>query len=249
MSAALVTPIGIHPPPRLHSGSEQRATTVAKPSTAGDEGPSPRFTQPDETHAFDKALCPDEDLIASALRGHHQAFEELCKRHSVVTKSRIMRILQNAEDTEDALQETLLRAFTHLPSFRRSCKFSTWLTAIGVNTALMMIRKKKVRRETSAPLDATTADPLEEQEHRDPALGPEAIYFRKQAIHLLKQEMQKLQPNLRTIVDYYYGSEQSLEESARAFDISVSAVKSRLHRGRARLRSSLERHEFFRSHT
>ena len=60
-----------------------------------------------------------------------------------ITRTKIFGIVRNHEDAEDALQDTLLRAYTHLDSFRRSCKFATWLTAIGVNSALMILAETK----------------------------------------------------------------------------------------------------------
>ena len=89
----------------------------------------------------------DDDLINAAQRGDENAFMELCRRHSAVTKKKIFSIVRNREDAEDVLQDTLLRAYTHLASFRRSCRFSTWLTTIGVNAALMTLRKRRVRGE------------------------------------------------------------------------------------------------------
>src|SRR6202044_483498 len=91
----------------------------------------------------------DDALIIAAQGGDHNAFVELCRRHSAVAKMKIFSIVRNHEDTEDALQDTLLRAYSHLSTFRRSCKFSTWLTAIGVNSALMILRKRRLRKETS----------------------------------------------------------------------------------------------------
>jgi RNA polymerase sigma-70 factor, ECF subfamily len=163
---------------------------------------------------------------------------ELFERHSSVTKTKIFSIVRNHEDAEDALQDTLLRAYTHLNSFRRSCKFSTWLTAIGVNSALMILRKRKLRRETSATTGAPDTDTVELQDFVDRSPGPEAIYFKQQDILLVRREVEKLLPSLRSAVDHYYGSECTLKEAAKAQQISLAAAKSRL--GRVKLRSSLE---------
>lgn len=69
--------------------------------------------------------------------------------------------------------------------------------------------------------------------------GPEAAYLEEEAMLLVRQEVEKLHPRLRSVVNHYYGSECSMEDSAKALGMSVSAAKSRLMRGRARLRSSL----------
>jgi RNA polymerase sigma-70 factor, ECF subfamily len=183
----------------------------------------------------------EDDLITAAQRGDQQAFMELCGRHSTVTKRKIFTIVRNHEDAEDALQDTLLRAYTHLTTFRRSCKFSTWLTTIGVNSALMIMRRRRARRETysnTCSLDTRTA---ELQEHVDRSLSPEGIYLKQQAILHVRREVEKLRPSLRSVVNHYYESDFSLEETAKAQEISLAAVKSRLLRGRVRLRSSLAR--------
>ena len=164
---------------------------------------------------------------------------ELCRRHSAVTKKKIFRIVRNQEDAEDALQDTLLRAYTHLASFRRSCRFSTWLTTIGVNAALMILRKRRVRGETYASTSTLDTGTVELQEPVDRSPGPEGIYLKQQAILLVRREVEKLHPSLRSVVNHYYGSDCSLEEAAKAQDISLAAAKSRLLRGRVRLRSSL----------
>jgi len=184
----------------------------------------------------------DDDLIAGAQAGDQQAFVELCRRHSSIVKNKILRIVRNQEDTEDALQDTLLRAYTHLTSFRRSCKFSTWLTTIGVNSALMIMRKRKVRRETYANMSSVDTGIAELQEPVDRSPGPEGIYLKQQTILLVRREVEKLHPSLRCVVNHYYGSECLLEETAIAHEITLAAAKSRLLRGRVRLRSSLARY-------
>src|ERR1700756_2362490 len=109
----------------------------------------------DEEASIDKGGCnpegcsiaADDQLLMTAQSGNHQAFIEICRRHSPMVRKRIFSIVRNHEDAEDALQDTLLRAYRHLGTFRRSCKFSTWLSSIGTNTALMILRKRKTRKE------------------------------------------------------------------------------------------------------
>jgi RNA polymerase sigma-70 factor (ECF subfamily) len=215
-------------------------------SDAGSKAGNSHGSQPlspssphDGNYACDHSEVSDDDLITAAQRGDQKAFVELCGRHSAVTKKMILRIVRNQEDAEDALQDTLLRAYTHLTSFRRSCKFSSWLTTIGVNSALMIMRKRKIRRETygsTSSLDTGTVELLEPVER---SLGPEGIYRKQQAILLVRRAVEKLHPSLRSVISHYYGSECSLEEAAKAQEISLAAAKSRLLRGRVRLRSSL----------
>jgi RNA polymerase sigma-70 factor, ECF subfamily len=189
--------------------------------------------------ACEESDVSDGDLINAAQRGDENAFMELCRRHSAVTKRKIFSIVRNREDAEDVLQDTLLRAYTHLTSFRQGCKFSTWLTTIGVNSALMIMRKRKVRGEINTIASSLDSGTLALHEPVDRSLGPEGIYFKQQSILLVRREVEKLQPILRSVVKHYYGSDCSLQETATAQEISLAAAKSRLQRGRARLHSSL----------
>jgi RNA polymerase sigma-70 factor (ECF subfamily) len=202
----------------------------------------PGASRHDGNCACGQSEVSDDDLITAAQRGDQEAFAELCRRHSTLTKKRIYRIVRNHEDAEDALQDTLLRAYTHLTSFRRSCKFSSWLTTIGLNSALMILRKRRVRKETSASTSSLDLGRGERPEPVDRSQGPEGIYLKQQTILLVRREVEKLHPTLRSVVKHYYGSECSLEEAAIAQEITVAAAKSRLLRGRARLRSSLARY-------
>jgi RNA polymerase sigma-70 factor (ECF subfamily) len=237
MSTTSYNPNEAYVPPARVSRKEGLTSAGSKAGNSLGSQLSSRSSLHDGNYAFGHSKVSDDDLITAAQRGDQKAFVELCGRHSTVTKKMIFRIVRNHEDAEDALQDTLLRAYTHLTSFRRSCTFSTWLTTIGVNSALMIMRKRKVRRETYASsLDTETVE-LPEPVDRSP--GPEGIYLKRQAILLVRQEVEKLHPNLRSVVNHYYGSECSLEEVAKAQGISLAAAKSRLLRGRVRLRSSL----------
>ena len=184
----------------------------------------------------------DDLLLITAQSGDQQAFVELCRRYSPMVKKRIFSIVRNQEDTEDALQDTLLRAYRHLPGFRRSCKFSSWLTTIGINTALMILRKRKIRKEGhTEPLNEHGV-PWDAVEFVDSSHDPECLHSRNQVILLMRQEIERLKPTLRSMIKQHYGTECSVEESAKALDISLGAAKSRLMRGRKTLRSYLKRH-------
>ena len=89
------------------------------------------------------AVASDEALVISAKAGMHLAYAELCRRHSTSIFRTIHRITRSEEDAEDGLQESLLKAFIHLNRFDGRSKFSTWLTRIAINSALMIVRKKR----------------------------------------------------------------------------------------------------------
>jgi len=183
-------------------------------------------------------LRTDDDLVNAAQSGDHEAFAELCRRHAHVVRQKILAIVRHQEDAEDALQETLLRAYANLGSFRQSCKFSTWITAIGINAALAVIRKRKTRREADMEPDGVEGSIWDVA---DQGSDPERCAAKGQIILFLRKKVQALPPKMQEVVTNYYGNEYSLQEAAEALGISVAAVKSRLLRGRRSLRSSFER--------
>src|ERR1700719_1567483 len=95
----------------------------------------------------------DMDLVHASKNGDAAAFEQLVKRYD----RKLLRIAQsvthNREDSQDAVQEAFLKAYTHLATFREDSKFSTWLFRITVNQSLMKLRKQRTTREASLDED------------------------------------------------------------------------------------------------
>src|SRR5271170_8230202 len=89
------------------------------------------------------ADIPDVFLVAAAKDGNHQAYAELCRRHSKQILRTVLRITGNTADAEDMLQEALLKAYIHIEGFEGRSAFSSWITQIAINSALMLLRKKR----------------------------------------------------------------------------------------------------------
>jgi RNA polymerase sigma factor (sigma-70 family) len=188
-----------------------------------------------ETYLGDAlATIPDESLVTLAKSGEHLAYVELCKRHSTMVLRTINRITRNKEDSEDALQDSLLRAFTHLQTFDGRSTFSTWLTRIAINSALMILRKKRSRPESSFDDDV-----LGHFQIPDVALDPERRFFRREGRRVLRRAVRGLPPILRDVTVMRYEREASLGEVAALTGISIAAAKSRLLRARNSLRRAL----------
>jgi RNA polymerase sigma-70 factor (ECF subfamily) len=186
-------------------------------------------------------IASDDRLFLKARSGDRHAFDELCRRHSPLVKRRIFAIVRNREDAEDALQETLLRAYTHLDTFRHACKFSTWLVSIGINAALMLLRKRKTRKEQHIDLRCEESGEREGAEYADLSLDPERLHARSEIVLVVRREVERLRPTLRSMIEHYYEDECSLEKSAKALNISLSTAKARLMRGKQKLRRHLSR--------
>lgn len=178
-------------------------------------------------------------LVDRARSGDTAAFSELVNRYERKIFRLAKHITQNDEDAEDVLQETFLKAYSHLESFQGHSKFYTWIVRIAVNEALMKLRKRKSSRTIS--LDEPT-DTGEDTMVREIAVweeNPEQKYSRDELREILDKAVESLKPAFRTVFVLRDIEEMSTEETASALDISIPAVKSRLLRARLQLREKL----------
>jgi RNA polymerase sigma-70 factor (ECF subfamily) len=180
-------------------------------------------------------------LLERARRGDAAAFTELVERYERKIFRLAKHITQNDEDAEDVLQETFLKAYSHLDTFQGNSKFYTWIVRIAVNEALMKLRKRK--SDKSVSLDEPT-DTGEDTIVREIAVwedDPEQKYSREEIREILDKAVESLRPAFRTVFVLRDIEELSTEETAAALDISIPAVKSRLLRARLQLREKLTR--------
>lgn len=181
----------------------------------------------------------DEQLLSRARSGDQGAFGELCLRYTGMLKQRIFRIVRNREDAEDVLQETLLSAYRHLDTFRGTCRVSTWMTRIGINTSLMILRKRRSMPEAISEQASGDGQRFESPEFRDPGLNPEQRYIADQTIDKLHSIMRRLPAHVRSVMDLYCVKELRLKDAAAILGITEATAKSRVLRGRKRVRRSL----------
>ena len=146
-----------------------------------------------------------------------------------------LRILRNHQDAEEALQDGFLAAICHLGEFECRSRFSTWLTRIVVNVALMRLRKS--RREVLTPFDqegerdeADTAVPV-----TDPRPNPEEAYAWKERLQILQNTVWKLPPTYRLILWMRDVQNLRTQEVAELLGVKAATVKSTLHRARRKL--------------
>ena len=181
----------------------------------------------------------DEGLASRAKSGDMDAFVELSKRHANKVFQTTYRVTRNRQDAEDALQDAFLNAFTHMKNFEGRSSFSTWLTRIAINSALMSLRKKHNCHEI--PFDGGDGRVgnfviWEPQSLMD---DPESHYVRGERHKLLRKAIHRLPPIYREVIQLREAKERSLREIAQSLGITVSAVKSRLARAKSALRTSM----------
>jgi RNA polymerase sigma-70 factor (ECF subfamily) len=180
----------------------------------------------------------DEVLVAAAKLGDRLAFVELWARHSDTAFGLVYRITGNHEDAEDVIQDAWIKAYVHLNTFDGRAKFSTWLTRIAINSALMILRRKRARPETS--MEITEGDIWPYREIADQTKNVEELYARHERVERLRRAICHLQPTLRNVVELRQSDDRSVKEIAELAGISVAATKSRLLRARKILRKALE---------
>jgi RNA polymerase sigma factor (sigma-70 family) len=189
-------------------------------------------------HALSDDLClvSDERLVAAAKIGHKGAFDDLYQRHAEKMLRITYRITRNRQDAEDAVQECFLNAFLHLKNFDGRSRFSTWLTRIAMNAALMKLRKNRASREVPTGVSVETSGLCSEHQVSDFSPNPEELCTKSEREATLRDAIAKLRPSIRRVLEIHKLQERSLEETATVLGISVAAVKSRVFHGRAALR-------------
>src|SRR6202040_925202 len=191
--------------------------------------PAKRRTDASEESAF----------LAAAKRGDSAAFEFLCKHSAKMVFRVARRMMRNNEDAEDVLQESFQQAFIHLNSFNGDSRFSTWLSRIAINAALMKMRKKQHLWDVSLDDSAETEELSSRLDVEDQGLNPEQLYAQMEWQRMLSEAMNELTPGMRKAIELSELDERSGEETARIMGISVSAVKARVFHGRRKLREIL----------
>ncbi len=187
---------------------------------------------------FVGSVATDEALVAASKIGDHSSFVELWTRHSNRAFKMVYRITGNRDDAEDAIQDAWMKAYMHLNTFDGRAKFSTWLTRIAINSALMTLRRKRAHPETSMDWSAD-GETWQQWEMTDKRANIEEHYVRKETERHLKRAIHRLRPALRTIIEIQQAHEGSVKEISEVAGISVAAAKSRLLRARTVLRRSM----------
>ncbi len=181
----------------------------------------------------------DLDLVRSARGGDEGAFAELLERHQSRIYNHALRMMGNAQDAEEVLQDTFVQVFRNLDRFEERSRFSTWIYRIATNESLMRLRKAHRKREVffedhlgqdtewyGEEIQAFTRSVVDEVQDR-------------QFIERLKKLLEELPEEYRVVFTMRDIDGLSNAEVAEVLDLSIPAVKSRLHRSRLYLRDRL----------
>ena len=159
-------------------------------------------------------------------------FEELVEKHSDFVYNVVYRIVGNAADAEDATQEAFISAYRNYAKFRGEAQVRTWLYRIGVNAALMNLRRQRQKR-------LLTQEGYEDMDLVSLDAGPEGSAINTELKDKLEEGLSLLPRQFRTAIVLRDVQGMSNEETAEILKTTVSSVKARLHRGRVMLRKHL----------
>jgi len=181
----------------------------------------------------------EQDLIRRVQAGEKELFYDLVKPYERRIYTAAFAILRNEADAEEAAQEATLKALTHIRQFRAEARFSTWLTQITVNEALM--RRRKAHTEIMEPIgerqeEDGTYTPRDFADWRE---IPSEVLERKEIRQKLASAVAGLAAKYREVFMLRDVQHLSIEETAEALGITQASVKTRLLRARLMLRDLL----------
>ena len=197
-----------------------------------------KSTSTANNYNIQQTIIDEPKLVREAIAGDHDALDMLFAQHSRALFQTALRLLGNAEDAEDALQEAMLSAYRNLPRFEGRSQFSTWMTRIVINAALM--RRRSKRAHPALSLDDSTDDktPMVER-FADDHPSPEQLYASTELSERVKENLQELSPLLRNAFELRELEGLSADEAARALGVSRNTLKARLWRARQQLAGRL----------
>lgn len=200
-----------------------------------------------ETQALTGAMgawadVAERSLIKAAQRGDQQAFTVLVHRHDRRVLGIALRILQSRDDAKDAYQETFLKAYRKLGTFRFQCRFHTWLYRITTNTCLDQLRKRKSRREYGVfeRVEAAGRSPLQLAADSRPSSCPDKMLGSGEITRKIAAAMERLSPRERVVFVLRHYEGMRLRKIGQACGMSEDAAKQCLFRATRKMRKELQ---------
>jgi RNA polymerase sigma-70 factor (ECF subfamily) len=173
----------------------------------------------------------DLQAIDEVNRGNREMFEVLVRRYNRQLFRVGLSYLRQHEQTEDAMQNTYLKAFVHLGNFQRQASFSTWITRIMINECLMLLRRRRGVREESLHEETDCQETTTPQ-------GATRLNL-KEMKALLENAISALPRNLRTVYVLREVQHMTTEEAAACLKVTPGSIKVTLHRARERMKTTL----------
>jgi RNA polymerase sigma-70 factor (ECF subfamily) len=174
----------------------------------------------------------DQQLVERAQRGDKQAFGLLVAKYQRKLMRLLSRLIRDSAEVEDVAQESFIKAYRALPSFRGDSAFYTWLYRIGINTAKNFLVSQGRRAPTTTEFDSEEAETFEEGDQLRDINTPERMLQSKQIGETVEAAMEALPEELRTAIVLRELEGLSYEEIAGIMDCPIGTVRSLIFRAR-----------------
>lgn len=174
-----------------------------------------------------------EELLERARNGDDEAFSLLIENYEKYVYNVILRIVEEKEEAKDIAQETFIKAYMSIKTFRKDSSFRTWIYRIAVNTAMDYLRKK-VRSEVN--LVTAAEDELEIKSFQT----PEEVIEQKLTVEMVRREISKLPVDYKIALILRDIEGMNYEEIASILKVNLGTVKSRIWRTRNLLRERIK---------
>ncbi len=171
---------------------------------------------------------PDEYYIGQVLKGNTSAFEYLVKKYQDMVFGLALKMLKNHEDAEEMVQDSFVKAFRSLNSYRQESRFSTWLYRITYNGCITLLRKRKVEIRSLDESNLKEQDEQKIHEQLNEVNQEEMVRY----LHLALSKLPEVDQVLITL---HYYEDQKVEDVSQITGLSESNVKVRIHRARRRM--------------
>jgi RNA polymerase sigma-70 factor (ECF subfamily) len=178
-----------------------------------------------------KPLPAEADALARARAGDPRAWQLLFQMHAEALLRLATAVLRHEEDARDVCQETFQQAILKLPEWNGEGRFDLWLKRIVINRSRDLLRKRRVRQVAAEDLS---------RERDVPPLSPEFILSERESADRILRGLDRLPPEYREVLIPHFLEDLRYPELAELLEISVNAVRIRIHRGLARLREMIQ---------
>lgn len=178
-------------------------------------------------------------LVARARLGEEDAIAELVHAHSPRLRSMVWRVGRNWADAEDVVQVALWKACQHLPDCQERAPISTWLTRIALNEGVGLLRRRRIEPIDLAANTSSLGGVQQPMSHHTPS--PEQILSSKEIRQTVRDCVDSMPSVDRAVLHFRNLDQLSHAEIAKRLNLSVAAVKTRIHRARVVLRRMLQR--------
>ena len=184
----------------------------------------------DDSELVRRACARDEGAIRSIMQANNRRLYRIARG-----------ILRNDSEAEDVVQETYVRAFTHLESFRGDSRLATWLARIAMNEALGRLRRQRPTVDWTTLESGTPNAQIIQFPVSATSDDPEKTMAQREIQHVVEQAVDELPEAFRIVFITRVIEGMNVEETAEILDIKPETVKTRLHRARAMLRKNVEK--------